>query len=469
MNAKEDKIMAKRKRTAPVKKNEIITLTFEDLTHQGNGVGKVNGYPLFVPYGLPGEEAKVLVVKVNKKFGFGKLLEVTKPSPERVEPPCHVFFKCGGCQIQHMSYDMQLKMKHNQVKNVMRKIAHLDHVPVHTPIGMEDPWRYRNKVSIPVGEHKGELITGFYRMRSHDIIKDMDTCVVQDEVNDRMVEAVRRIADKLGIEAYDEQKHTGVLRHIMVRTGRQTGDVMIVIITRTEKLPHQDQLIKELTETYPNINSIMHNINPKQTNVILGEETKLLYGEEYIYDTIGDIRFAISAKSFYQVNPPQTTKLYDKALEYANLDGHETVIDAYCGIGTISLFLAQKAKKVYGVEVVPEAIEDAKKNAKLNGMTNTEFVVGQAEKVMPWWKAQGLRPDVIVVDPPRKGCEPEFLEAMLGMEPKRIVYVSCNPSTLARDLRILEDGGYETKEVQPVDMFPQSMHIEAVTWLERKV
>lgn len=469
MNAKEDKIMAKRKRTAPVKKNEIITLTFEDLTHQGNGVGKVNGYPLFVPYGLPGEEAKVLVVKVNKKFGFGKLLEVTKPSPERVEPPCHVFFKCGGCQIQHMSYDMQLKMKHNQVKNVMRKIAHLDHVPVHTPIGMENPWRYRNKVSIPVGEHKGELITGFYRMRSHDIIKDMDTCVVQDEVNDRMVEAVRRIADKLGIEAYDEQKHTGVLRHIMVRTGRQTGDVMIVIITRTEKLPHQDQLVKELTETYPNINSIMHNINPKQTNVILGEETKLLYGEEYIYDTIGDIRFAISAKSFYQVNPPQTTKLYDKALEYANLDGHETVIDAYCGIGTISLFLAQKAKKVYGVEVVPEAIEDAKKNAKLNGMTNTEFVVGQAEKVMPWWKAQGLRPDVIVVDPPRKGCEPEFLEAMLGMEPKRIVYVSCNPSTLARDLRILEDGGYETKEVQPVDMFPQSMHIEAVTWLERKV
>lgn len=469
MNAKEDKIMAKRKRTAPVKKNEIITLTFEDLTHQGNGVGKVNGYPLFVPYGLPGEEAKVLVVKVNKKFGFGKLLEVTKPSPERVEPPCNVFFKCGGCQIQHMSYDMQLKMKHNQVKNVMRKIAHLDHVPVHTPIGMEDPWRYRNKVSIPVGEHKGELITGFYRMRSHDIIKDMDTCVVQDEVNDRMVEAVRRIADKLGIEAYDEQKHTGVLRHIMVRTGRQTGDVMIVIITRTEKLPHQDQLIKELTETYPNINSIMHNINPKQTNVILGEETKLLYGEEYIYDTIGDIRFAISAKSFYQVNPPQTTKLYDKALEYANLDGHETVIDAYCGIGTISLFLAQKAKKVYGIEVVPEAIEDAKKNAKLNGMTNTEFVVGQAEKVMPWWKAQGLRPDVIVVDPPRKGCEPEFLEAMLGMEPKRIVYVSCNPSTLARDLRILEDGGYETKEVQPVDMFPQSMHIEAVTWLERKV
>lgn len=461
--------MAKRKRTAPVKKNEIITLTFEDLTHQGNGVGKVNGYPLFVPYGLPGEEAKVLVVKVNKKFGFGKLLEVTKPSPERVEPPCHVFFKCGGCQIQHMSYDMQLKMKHNQVKNVMRKIAHLDHVPVHTPIGMENPWRYRNKVSIPVGEHKGELITGFYRMRSHDIIKDMDTCVVQDEVNDRMVEAVRRIADKLGIEAYDEQKHTGVLRHIMVRTGRQTGDVMIVIITRTEKLPHQDQLVKELTETYPNINSIMHNINPKQTNVILGEETKLLYGEEYIYDTIGDIRFAISAKSFYQVNPPQTTKLYDKALEYANLDGHETVIDAYCGIGTISLFLAQKAKKVYGVEVVPEAIEDAKKNAKLNGMTNTEFVVGQAEKVMPWWKAQGLRPDVIVVDPPRKGCEPEFLEAMLGMEPKRIVYVSCNPSTLARDLRILEDGGYETKEVQPVDMFPQSMHIEAVTWLERKV
>ncbi|WP_010097409.1 23S rRNA (uracil(1939)-C(5))-methyltransferase RlmD [Ornithinibacillus scapharcae] len=457
------------KQSAPVKKNEKITLRFEDLTHEGNGVGKIDGYPLFVPYGLPGEEAVVKVIKVNKNFGFGKLIEVKNPSPERVEPPCDVFYKCGGCQIQHMSYNLQLSMKQQQVKNVLRKIAHLDHVPVHPTIGMEDPWRYRNKVAIPVGEKNGELITGFYQMRSHQIIEDMDTCVVQEDLNDRMVEAVRRIANRVGIEAYDEKSHKGVLRHIMVRSGRETKETMIVLITRTNELPHAKEFIRELTETYPNVKSIIHNINPARTNVILGKKTKVLWGQEYIYDSIGPIRFAISAKSFYQVNPTQTKHLYDKALEYAAIDENDTVIDAYCGIGTISLFLAQKAKKVYGVEIVPEAIADAKVNAKLNGMTNVEFEVGTAEEVMPKWKEDGLRPDVIVVDPPRKGCDEGLLNAMIEMGPKRIVYVSCNPSTLARDLRILEDGGYETKEVQPVDMFPQSMHIESVAWLEKRL
>lgn len=456
------------KQTAPVKKNQTITLTFEDLTHEGNGVGKIDGYPLFVPYGLPGEEAEVKVVKVNKNFGFGKLVEVRQASSERVEPPCDVYYKCGGCQLQHMSYAMQLDMKQNQVKNVMRKIAHMEQVPVHPTIGMKDPWRYRNKVQIPVGDKHGELITGFYQKRSHQIIDDMDTCVIQDDSNDRLVEAVRRIADRLGIKAYDEKQNRGVLRHIMVRTGRETNDAMIVIVTRTEKLPYQDKLIKELTETYPHIKSIVHNVNSQRTNVILGKKTKVIWGETYIYDTIGDIRFAISAKSFYQVNPPQTKVLYDKALEYAKLGANDIVVDAYCGIGTISLFLAQQAKKVYGIEVVPEAISDAKMNAKLNGITNTEFVVGEAEKIMPWWKAQGLRPDVIVVDPPRKGCEVEFLQAMIEMEPKRIVYVSCNPSTLARDLKILDEGGYETKEVQPVDMFPQTNHVESVALIELK-
>lgn len=457
------------KHTAPVKKNENLTLTIEDLTHEGNGVGKVNGYPLFIPYALPGEEAAVKVVKVKKNFGYGKLLKVKQPSEARVEPPCNVFYKCGGCQLQHMSYEMQLQMKANQVKNVMRKVAHLDHVPVYDTIGMEDPWRYRNKIQIPVGEKNGELITGFYRVRSHDIIDDMETCVIQDEQNDRPVHAIRRIANRLGIEAYDEKSDRGVLRHIMVRTGNATNETMIVLITRTEKLPHQEQFIRELTNTFPHVKSIIHNINNKRTNVILGRKSKVIWGEEYIYDTIGSIRFAISAKSFYQVNPEQTTKLYEKALEYAKIDENDVVIDAYCGIGTISLFLAQKAKKVYGVEVVPDAIHDAEINAKLNGITNTEFVVGEAEKVMPEWKAGGMDPDVIVVDPPRKGCDPDFLQAMIEMEPKRIVYVSCNPSTLARDLRILEDGGYSAKEVQPVDMFPQTGHVEAVCRLEREL
>ncbi|MCT2536819.1 23S rRNA (uracil(1939)-C(5))-methyltransferase RlmD [Aquibacillus koreensis] len=450
------------KQEPPVKKNQTIELTFEDITHEGDGVGKIEGYPLFVPYALPGEKAQVKVIKVKKNFAFGKLLHIDQVSEDRVEPPCDVYIQCGGCQLQHMNYGMQLEMKRNQVKNVLRKIAHIDDIPVHPTIGMDDPWRYRNKVQIPVGHRDGELITGFYRKRTHEIIEGMDTCIITSEINDRMVEAVRRIADRLGISHYDEEKHRGVLRHIMVRTGQATEETMIVLVTRTEELPYADELVKELHETYPQIKSIVQNINKQRTNVILGRKTKLLWGEEYIYDTIGDIKFAISAKSFYQVNPPQTKKLYDKALEYADLSGGETVIDAYCGIGTISLFLAQKAKKVYGVEIVPEAISDAKENAKLNNIDNTEFVVGEAEKVMPWWTAQGLRPDVIVVDPPRKGCDEALLEAMITMKPKKIVYVSCNPSTLARDLKILEDGGYETKQVQPVDMFPQTNHVECV-------
>lgn len=453
----------------PVEKNQTIELTFEDLTHDGDGVGKVDGYPLFVPYALPGETAQVKVIKTKKNFGFGKLMEITKPSPARVEPPCNVYIQCGGCQLQHMSYQLQLEMKQKQVQNAMKKIGHLEHVPVHPALGMDDPWRYRNKIQIPTAERNGEMITGFYRKRSHDIIEDMETCVIQDEVNDRMVEAVRRIASRLGISAYNEETHRGDLRHIMVRTGQQTSETMIVLVTRMNELPYAKELVAELHETYPQIKSIVQNINKERTNVILGRKTKLLWGEEYIYDTIGDIKFAISAQSFYQVNPAQTKVLYDQALAYANLSGNETVIDAYSGIGTISLFLAQKAKKVYGVEIVPQAVSDAKMNAKLNHMDNAEFYVGKAEEVMPWWKAQGLNPDVIVVDPPRKGCEEDLLQAMIDMKPKRIVYVSCNPSTLARDLRFLEDGGFETKQVQPVDMFPQTGHIECVAEIELKV
>src|SRR5699024_3059419 len=315
--------------------NQTVKLQFEDLTHEGNGVGKINGYPLFVPYALPGEEGEVKVVKVKKNFGFGKLLNVTKSSPERVEPPCDVFYTCGGCQMQHMSYNMQLDMKQVQVKNALRKIGHLEHVPVHPIIRMDDPWRYRNKVQMPVGEKDdGELITGFYQKRSHRIIEGMETCNIQDEVNDRMVEAVRRIADRLGIPAYDEANDTGVLRHIVIRTGEVTKDTMIVIITRTPDLPHQEELVKELIQTYPHIKSIVHNVNDRKTNSIWGKTSKAIYGEDYIYDKIGDIKFAISARSFYQVNPPQTKKLYDKAVEYARISSHDTVVDAYCGIGT---------------------------------------------------------------------------------------------------------------------------------------
>ncbi|MBY7142687.1 23S rRNA (uracil(1939)-C(5))-methyltransferase RlmD [Virgibacillus sp. NKC19-3] len=455
------------KQTAPVKKNETITLRFEDLTHEGNGVGKIEGYPLFVPYGLPGEEATVKVVKVNKNFGFGKLLKVTKLSPHRIEPTCHVH--CGGCQLQHMSYELQLQMKQDHVHNVMKKIAHFEQVPIQPIIGMEEPSHYRNKVQIPVGEQNGELITGFYQKRSHRILQNQDTCYMQDEAMNEILPFTRQLMNKYGIQAYDETSHRGQLRHIMVRTGHHTKDVMIVFVTKTASFPEKDRITEELTNQFPQVKSIVQNINDQRTNVVLGKKTKVLWGDHYIYDKIGDLTFAISPKSFFQVNPVQTKVLYDKALEYANMDKDDVVVDAYCGIGTISLFLAQKAKKVYGIEMVPEAIKDANMNAALNGRNNVEFAVGQAEKVMPKWKEQGLDPDLIVVDPPRKGCDIDFLEAMMAMKPKRIVYVSCNPSTLARDLRILEDGGYETKQVQPIDMFPNTSHVECVVSIERKM
>lgn len=453
------------KKRIPVQKNETITLYIEDLTHEGSGVGKVNGYPLFIPNTLPEEQVLIKVIKVNKNFGYGKLLEVKHASPERVKPD----HQCGGCQLQHMSYDLELTMKHNQVKNVLKKTAHLEHVPVHQPIGMEHPWHYRNKVQLPVGEKNDRLITGFYQPRSHRIMETKEPCNVQAEAINGIVETVRDTADDLDIHAYNEKTHRGTLRHIVVRAGEKIKETMVIIVTKTNQLPHAEKIIQVITKKHPHVTSIMHNINSEKTNVILGQKTHCLWGEPYIHDKINDLTFAISAQSFYQVNPTQTEKLYEKVLKYAAIDRRDIVIDAYCGIGTISLFLAQQAKKVYGIEVVPEAVSDAKKNATLNGLTNTEFVTGTAESVMPWWTAQGLKPDVIVVDPPRKGCDETLLKAMINMQPERIVYVSCNPATLARDLRILEDGGFETQEVQPIDMFPQTYHVEVVALLTREL
>ncbi|WP_088103298.1 23S rRNA (uracil(1939)-C(5))-methyltransferase RlmD [Halalkalibacter urbisdiaboli] len=451
----------------PVTKNEVIDVTIEDLTHDGAGVAKVNGYALFIPKALPGEKIKAKVVKVKKGYGFARVLETLAESPDRIEAPCPIYNQCGGCQLQHLSYGGQLRFKQKQVKDVLERIGQLPNVTVHSTIGMEEPWRYRNKAQVPVGEIEGGLVAGFYQERSHRII-DMDECLIQHEKNDHVVTTVKNIARKYGIRGYDEEKHRGTLRHVVARYGKHTGDIMVVLITKGQELPNKKNIIEEIIKEIPNIKSIVQNINPKRTNVIFGEKTMVLWGDEYIYDTIGDIKFAISARSFYQVNPEQTKVLYDKALDYAKLTGGETVIDAYCGIGTISLFLAQQAKQVYGVEIVPEAISDAKRNAKLNGFENVTFAVGEAENVMPWWYAQGVRPDVIVVDPPRKGCDEKLLETILKMQPKRVVYVSCNPATLARDLRVLEDGGYQTQEVQPVDMFPWTTHVECVVLIEKK-
>ncbi|MBB6177016.1 23S rRNA (uracil1939-C5)-methyltransferase [Anoxybacillus tengchongensis] len=450
---------------APVAKNEYYDVVFEDLTHDGAGVAKIDGFPIFVANGLPGEKAKIKVIKVKKGYGYGRLIELYERSVDRVEAPCTVYKQCGGCQLQHLSYEGQLKAKHKHVKEVLARIGKVEHAIVHPVLRMNEPWRYRNKAQVPVGEREGGLVAGFYKERSHDII-DMDTCLIQQEMNDTVVQTVKQICEQYNIPAYNEQTHKGVLRHIMARYGATTKEVMVVLITRTEDLLHKKKIVEEIVKRVPNVKSIVQNINPKRTNVIMGEHTRVLWGSEYIYDYIGDIRFAISARSFYQVNPEQTKVLYEKALEYAELTGKETVIDAYCGIGTISLFLAKNAKKVYGVEVVPEAIEDAKRNAELNGITNVEFAVGEAEVVIPKWYEQGVKAGCIVVDPPRKGCDETLLQTIIAMKPKRIVYVSCNPATLARDLRMLEDGGYQTLEVQPVDMFPHTVHVECVAKLE---
>jgi 23S rRNA (uracil1939-C5)-methyltransferase len=455
-------------RILPVQKNEYIDVVFEDLTHDGAGVAKVDGYPLFVPNGLPGEKAKIKVIKANKGYGFGRLIELYEKSPFRVEIASNETHKYGGCQLEHISYEGQLKYKENQVRQVLTRIGKLEDVIVHPILGMESPWHYRNKAQVPVGEKDGKLIAGFFKPRSHEIVDTDESLIQIPEVNEA-VQTVKEICNELGIPAYHEESHKGVLRHIMVRYGKKTGELMVVVITRTADLPQKNKLVEQIVARLPKVKSIVHNVNSKRTNVILGEKTSILWGNEVIYDYIGNVKFAISPLSFYQVNPDQTKVLYEKALEFADLNGEETVIDAYCGIGTISLFLAQKARKVFGVEIVPEAIEDAKRNAELNGITNAEFAAGEAEVIIPKWYKEGNAADVLVVDPPRKGCDEALLQTIIEMKPKKVVYVSCNPATLARDLRVLEDGGYKTVEVQPVDMFPQTTHVECVCILNRAV
>ncbi|VEI05866.1 23S rRNA (uracil(1939)-C(5))-methyltransferase RlmD [Kurthia zopfii] len=450
--------------TAPVKKNDRITVLIEDLTHDGAGVAKVDGYPLFVQGGLPNETAEIHVLKTLKNYGFAKIAKIVEPSPDRVQAPCPVFDQCGGCQLQHFSYEGQLKWKQKMVENAMKRLGKLD-VVVHPTKGMEEPWNYRNKAQIPFGTNGEAPIAGFYKTKSHAIV-DTDRCMIQTEEADAILEGLKPRLWALGLTPYNEKTKKGILRHVVVRKAYATGEVMVVLVTKKRRLPEKIATINAIRELVPNVTSIMQNLNGLDTNVILGSETTLLWGKEVINDKIGDVSFEISARSFYQVNPLQTKVLYDQALTYANLTGKETVIDAYCGIGSISLFLAKQAKSVLGVEIVPQAIEDAKRNAAINGFDNTEFVAGAAEDVIPRWYKEGKSADVLVVDPPRKGCDEALLTTILEQKPSKVVYVSCNPATLARDLRILEDGGYKTKEVQPVDMFPHTAHCEAVAWLE---
>ena len=454
-----------------VEKNKEYIFDIISQGYEGEGIAKIdNKYPIFIEGALRGEKVKVRIVKVNKNFAYGKLMEVLEPSEERVNPPCAIYKRCGGCKLQHASYKAQLDFKWDRVKDCVSKIGKLDPSIVKYPLGMENPWRYRNKVQLPIGLINGEVKIGFFAPRSHDII-DMESCLIQDEIGDKVVKLTREWIEKFNIRPYNvdgEYDEKGIVRHIMIRRGFTTNEVMIVLVTNGEKLPHKEEFVDLMVKNIPGIKSVIQNINSKKTNVILGLESKTLWGEDTISDYIGDFRFNISPLSFFQVNPTQTEVLYGKALEYANLTGNEEVFDAYCGTGTITLFLSQKAKKVYGVEIIPQAIDNAWINAKENKVENVEFFVGESEVVIPDLINKGVKADVVVVDPPRKGCDKKLLDAITNIDAKKIVYVSCDPSTLGRDLQVLEENGYKTLEVQPVDMFPNTAHIENVALLIRK-
>ncbi|NLK98641.1 MAG: 23S rRNA (uracil(1939)-C(5))-methyltransferase RlmD [Epulopiscium sp.] len=445
----------------PISKNMHFEMTIEDIGSKGEGIGKINDFTVFVEGGLPGDKIEVRIVKVKKTYGYGKLIRIIEASPMRVTPLCPYAKRCGGCQIQHFDYQAQLDFKRKKVADNIERIGKLTDVVVHPTLGMKEPFYYRNKAQFPVKMKDGKVQIGFYAQRSHDIV-DIPKCYIQDPVNDEIIKIMRNYIETYNVSVYDEENHKGLIRHILTRAGFQTKEVMVCIIINGKDIPHKDKLIAQLTKI-PNMKSIVLNHNTQKTNVILGDKITTLWGQDYITDYIGDVKFEISPLSFFQVNPMQTKVLYDKALEYAQLNGDEVVWDAYCGIGTISLFLAKKAKKVYGVEIVEAAIEDARRNAKINNIDNVEFFVGKAEEVIPaLYEEKGIKADVIVVDPPRKGCDEALLETMAKMEPKRIVYVSCDPGTLARDLKILSEQGYKVEEAQPVDMFAHSVHVECV-------
>lgn len=462
-----------------MQKNDIVTVTIEDMGVNGEGIGKVNGYTVFIKDAVIGDVVKAKLMKAKKNYGYARLMDIIEPSADRVIPKCRFARKCGGCQIQELAYEKQLEFKEKKVKGNLERIGGfapelLERI-MEPAVGMEVPFYYRNKAQFPFGTDKdGNPITGFYAGRTHDIIANTD-CALGVPVNKRILELILAFMKEYGIAAYDEKTGHGLIRHALIRYGFVTKEIMVCLVINGKTIPHNEVLIKELRKI-PGMTSVSVSVNRKNTNVIMGDSYEVLWGQGFITDYIGSIKYQISPLSFYQVNPVQTEKLYGLALEYAGLKGDETVWDLYCGIGTISLFLAQKAKQVYGVEIVPQAIEDARNNAKINGIGNAEFYIGRAEDVLPEYyrryakehPGETAHADVIVVDPPRKGCEESLLETMAEMGPDRIVYVSCDSATLARDLKYLSGAGYELVRGRAVDQFPMGVHVETVVLLSHK-
>ena len=470
-----------------IKLNEEYEVKIIDMGTEGEGIGKIEGVTIFISGGIKGDTVKVKITKVSKNYVLGRIIKLIKESEQRQVAPCKVVNKCGGCQIQQIKYEEQLKIKEKIVKDALERIGKFQIESqgakdcINPIIGMENPYNYRNKAMFLVGITNGELVIGCCRQGSHDIV-DTDKCIIQDKVTEKILRTIRSFLQSKyrvltqkeeGMKdyesiIYDEQIHKGLIRNIMIRTGHKTGEIMVCLIINGQNIIDKNELVYKL-KAIKEIKSIVLNINTNKGSTVLGDITRVLDGQDYITDYIGDIKYKISAQSFFQVNPIQTEKLYAKTLEYAGLTGNEIVWDAYCGTGSISLFLAKKAKKVYGVEIVDQAIKNARDNAIENGINNVEFFTGAAEEVMPnHFERTGVRADVIVVDPPRKGCNEKLLRAIAEMKPDRVVYVSCNPATLARDLRYLCDGGFVVEDVQPVDMFPHCMHVESVVRLVRK-
>ena len=450
-----------------IKKDDIYSVSIEDLSADGSGIGRINGYTVFVKDALPGDLAEIKIIKAKKTYGYGRLLKVLTPSPDRTLPLCPAARSCGGCQIQALSYPAQLKYKENKVRELLSRIGKITDYTMLPIIGMDDPWYYRNKAQYPVGtDRQGRPVAGFYAGRTHSIIP-VENCCIQSKHTESVLPAVLKWMEENHIPAYDEKSGRGLVRHILTRAGFHTGEIMVCLVINGKKLPAADSLIRTLVQI-PGMTSISFSPNTSRTNVILGESCQTIWGSPYITDSIGAISFRISPLSFYQVNPVQTEKLYAAALAFADPGPEDVIWDLYCGIGTISLFMAKKAARVCGVEIVPQAIDNARENAVLNGIDNAEFYVGKAEEVLPAaYKEKNIHADIIVVDPPRKGCDQSLLDCIITMQPSKVVYVSCDPATLARDLRILEDGGFKVEKVQCVDMFPHSVHIESVVLMSR--
>ncbi len=452
-----------------MKKGQEFPLTIKRLGINGEGVGYYKRQVVFVPGALPGEEVVVTVTNVNEKFSEAKIKKIRVKSKERIKPACPIYEKCGGCQLQHLDYKAQLREKQDIVRQAFERYTNLsnDKLPIKETIGMEDPWNYRNKSQLQVGKNKEAVIAGLYGINSHHLI-DISECLVQHPATNKVTQTVKSILQDFQIPIYNERKRKGVVRTIVTRVGFQTGDVQLVLIMATKDLPKKELLIEEITRRLPEVKSILQNINGQKTSLIFGAETLHLHGEEVIQEMLGDLQFELSARAFFQLNPIQTVKLYDEVKRAAQLTGEEKLVDAYCGVGTIGLWLAPYVKELRGMDIIPESIEDAKRNATRHGFTHAHYEVGKAEDILAKWLKQGWRPDVFVVDPPRTGCDHKLLEAMIKVKPKRIVYVSCNPSTLAKDVDKLLKAGFRLESLQPVDMFPQTPHVETVALIELK-